>query len=320
MRLPATLALCTALIFAPLTPLIAQEPAAPDALPRVDQLTPAQQTELNSLLELAEVRFNEGDYGRSLQYLQDAYKLFPHPALLYQLGLCYERLGKFEQARDHYTRFLTALPNAPEAPQARSALDGLASRDVKKPVFRTALRVESSPPGAVVYINDVVNGRAGTTPTADLPLPPGRYKIIIERDGFATHEEVVDLVDGQPAVVRVSLTRTAPPPEPERSASSAAPWVLLGVGGLGVGSAITFAVLSGDQGISSNKQDTYQTVALISGGVAVVAIGAALVLFLTDGQPTELGATTLPAPKAGDWTPSVWTAPGAGGAAFTLHF
>jgi hypothetical protein len=313
MQRSLTAILCLLLSLATAAPLLAQD--AP-TIPSVDALTPDQQRELANLIELAEARFAEGDFGRALQYLQDAYRMFPHPSLLYQLGLCHERLGKLDEARDHYTRFLAALPNAPEAPEARRALDSLTQRSA---AVGTSLRVESNPPGAVVYINDMVDGRAGTTPTADLPLPPGTYKIIIERDGFATSEETIEVAQGVPTVHRVTLTRTSPPPEPEGGqSSSTAPWVLGGIGLLGVGSAITFGVLSSDDQLSVSKKDTYQTVALISGGVAIVALGAALVLILTDGEPTR--QATIPAPKAGDWTPNVWAAPSGGGAGFTLHF
>jgi hypothetical protein len=305
-------ALSLSLLLAPTAPLLAQD--AP-MIPSVDALSEEQQSQLSDLLELAEARFNEGDYGRALQYLQDAQRIFPHPSLLYQMALCYDRLGRAGEARDHYSRFLAALPNAPEAPDARRALDALVERRIAQ---SSSLRVESNPPGAIVYINDVIDGRAGTTPTADLPLPPGRYKIIVERDGFTTREDVVEVVEGIPAVHRVTLERSGPIPDlPGERSSSTVPWVLGGVGVLALGSAVTFGLLSTDDALSNSKQNTYETVALISGGVAIVSLGAALVLVLTDGKPTE---QAVRAPKEGDWTPFVWAAPSGGGAGFTLNF
>ncbi|HJL14345.1 MAG TPA: tetratricopeptide repeat protein [Sandaracinaceae bacterium LLY-WYZ-13_1] len=50
--------------------------------------------------------FAEGAYDRALQEFEQAYELSPRTPMLFNLGTTYERLGRLEEARDAFQRYL----------------------------------------------------------------------------------------------------------------------------------------------------------------------------------------------------------------------
>lgn len=68
------------------------------------------------------------------------------------------------------------------------------------------LQVTSSVPGSTVYLDDRTVGSVGTTPWGDV-VRPGSHQIWIERPGFQTEEQTVEIGLGQEEVVAVDLER-----------------------------------------------------------------------------------------------------------------
>lgn len=58
------------------------------------------------------------------EYAQ-AYALVPHPNALYNIAVCYERLGESARAADYYARYLEADPDAADAAAVRAKIDAL---------------------------------------------------------------------------------------------------------------------------------------------------------------------------------------------------
>jgi hypothetical protein len=67
--------------------------------------------------------------------------------------------------------------------------------------FSGVLMLSSTPPGASI----LVNGKPvpETTP-AQLPLPPGRYKIAVQKNGLQSVSEV-DIHNGETRLLKVTL-------------------------------------------------------------------------------------------------------------------
>ena len=72
---------------------------------------------------LGQAAYDEGRFATALEEFDKAYAASKRPALLYNIGVCHERLGRFAEAVDHYKRYLRELPDAADrdAVQARVA-------------------------------------------------------------------------------------------------------------------------------------------------------------------------------------------------------
>jgi tetratricopeptide (TPR) repeat protein len=100
--------------------------------------------------------FDAGRYREAAREFEEAYRRSHRPALHYNLGVCYERLGEVDRAVDAYEKYLAAVPNASDRPAVEARIAAL-----KKP----AVVVESAPPARETpkrrWIWGVVGGVAG---------------------------------------------------------------------------------------------------------------------------------------------------------------
>ena len=286
-------------------------PAFAQATPSLDDLDEEQQRQLANLYDLAESNAERGEWRKSLNYFKDAYDLFPHPRLIYQMARCHDKLGEEAAALNAYQRFVSDLPDAAEVPEAKRRIEALRAKKTRE---ATSLRIKSTPPGAVVYIDDIANGAVGTTPTIDLPLNEGTYTVIVELDGYLTSERLVELEPGASRIESFSLEKDpagAPDPGTSRPGGpgpGAAPITLAVVGGLGLASAVTFGLLwngvsdpeaCSAQGCTIEERNLYETMTYVSGGVAIIGLAGAIILWNSSGQ---LGANPQDTtPRVGAW-------------------
>ena len=56
--------------------------------------------------------FNNGDYVTAVSEFERAFELSGRPQLLYNIGTSYDRLHRWQQARDSFRRYLQALPDS----------------------------------------------------------------------------------------------------------------------------------------------------------------------------------------------------------------
>ncbi len=72
----------------------------------------------------ADTSYKLGDFAKALDDYQQAYKLFPVPALLFNIGQCHRQLKQYERALFFFEGFLRdSAPNAPN----RDVVEGLAA-------------------------------------------------------------------------------------------------------------------------------------------------------------------------------------------------
>jgi tetratricopeptide (TPR) repeat protein len=69
--------------------------------------------------------FDTATFDAALADFEAAYSASAHPAVLYNIGMCLERLGRIEDAIDAYEMFLNATPNAPQASTVQQRIDAL---------------------------------------------------------------------------------------------------------------------------------------------------------------------------------------------------
>ena len=66
--------------------------------------------------------FGSQDFAEAARRFERAIALSHRPQLYFNLGMAYDRLRRWHDARDAFRQFLSALPNAPEANEARARL------------------------------------------------------------------------------------------------------------------------------------------------------------------------------------------------------
>ncbi len=90
------------------------------------------------LYEVGEAAFAQGEYEVALDLLGSAYELSPRPALLYNMGVCADRLRRDAEAIEHYDGYLARFPDAPNRTDVEARLRALREAG--------ALRSAAAPP------------------------------------------------------------------------------------------------------------------------------------------------------------------------------
>jgi hypothetical protein len=85
--------------------------------------------------------FAHGDFEQAARRFEHAFQLSQRRELLYNIGTAYERLHRWEPARDAFTRYLAAFPNAPERDEVRGRLTAIDAE-----IQRERERASASPP------------------------------------------------------------------------------------------------------------------------------------------------------------------------------
>lgn len=167
------------------------------------QLSAEEEQEVMSLLDEAEDYYDQGRFRAALARFNEAYALFPHPDLLYRIGRCYEQVGNDELAIEHYRQFLEEVPDARERGRIERTIanleEGLGDAT-------SLVRIETFPIGATLYVDDRRADPVGQTPR-DIELPPGTYEIIVEKEGYETQRQSVQLQDGEQLRYQLQLRR-----------------------------------------------------------------------------------------------------------------
>jgi hypothetical protein len=135
---------------------------------------------------------------------EKGYQEHPYSAFLFNAGICYENVGKKQEALAKYKQYMQVDPNSPDIAEVRvrvARLEGTGApplaEKVNKDEMRSLVVVESDPPGAPVrvfrpardnspaYKRDQPNPDwteiAKTDAPTSLSLGVGRYQIVIDK-------------------------------------------------------------------------------------------------------------------------------------------
>jgi hypothetical protein len=169
----------------------------------------------------AEVR---GDWTTALDEYERAYKLAPHPSVLFNMAAAQEKLARFHRAAELLQRYLRDSPTADD----RAAVEARIERLRDRPSHVTV----AFPPGATL----VVDGQPRGELPLELDLPAGRHLLHVERDADASRDHELVLEYGDPAAPTFELEK-APPVTPS---GRRPPTLTLGLG-LGLATGISSA-------------------------------------------------------------------------------
>ncbi|GAB4559404.1 MAG: hypothetical protein Tsb0020_05140 [Haliangiales bacterium] len=160
--------------------------------------------------------FDKGDFAEAASAFLAAYDAKPLPELLFNAGACYEKLAKrepanlehWQQAIRYYQRYLDEAPEARdhdaitariavlEGERARIEAEAEAASDDEVTTVETSdevealedigirglVIIESTPPGATIYLDDQSSQPLGKTPWSG--TLEGEHTVYIERQGY----------------------------------------------------------------------------------------------------------------------------------------
>lgn len=186
------------------------------------------------LITDANAAYDKGDFRAALPKYREAYSITEDPRVLYRIGLTYENLANYQRAREHLELFLLAEPDSKYAGRVKSKIDNLRKLES---TLQAAVRVESTPEGANVWIDDQIGRPVGVTPVR-IPVGPGEHTLYISKEGFSDIREDLSVEAGQTVERKYDLeggqvTETiTEPEEPEETTTeeTASPVVTSPVG------------------------------------------------------------------------------------------
>ncbi|MFO0550998.1 MAG: TonB-dependent receptor [Polyangiaceae bacterium] len=158
--------------------------------------------------ELGAELYAKGDFRGALEHFLASNRLVNNKNVVFNIARTFEKLGDQGTGDDavrYYANahryYIDALQGETDA-QTRAQLEGALAHLAPKVAV---LSIETTPPGATVYIDRKDLGSRGKTP-APLALPPGRYKVIVEADGYEPAEvDAVEAKRGEATKVTLAL-------------------------------------------------------------------------------------------------------------------
>jgi tetratricopeptide (TPR) repeat protein len=117
--------------------------------------------------------YDKGDYEASLESFMAAYNYMPNPFVYISIAQSYDKLGKCQEARDYYFKYMKEKPDAGNVPDIKEKIEELEGRTGK-------VSIVSEPEGAVITLDGETTDK--TTP-AEIDLPGGDHALALNLDG-----------------------------------------------------------------------------------------------------------------------------------------
>lgn len=150
----------------------------------------------------AQALYGQGAYDEAIVEYQEAYRLKPHPNVLYNIAQAYERLLDYAQSVSWFERYLAeAPPDAPERVVVQNRLKILRNLPARVSVTTIPEHVHAA------LVGDEGRRQESETP-ALFKVPAGRYTVELTQPGWEpeSHELSVDI--GQPYFYQYRLKRS----------------------------------------------------------------------------------------------------------------
>lgn len=164
----------------------------------------AQEATSTDLAEEADLHFSlaieayrDGDYEQALEHLLLSHRLVPNRNVAFNIARTYEKLGRYDQAFRYYNDYVLLETDPAYRAEGEAALARISGRVA-------LVHIESTPPGARVYVDRKDLGARGVTPLT-LALSPGEHTLILELDGHKPAAAAATLTLGQRVDVQAPL-------------------------------------------------------------------------------------------------------------------
>jgi Tetratricopeptide repeat/PEGA domain len=73
-------------------------------------------------MEKGQALFIAGDYQAAAAVFEDGYQIYPYAALLFNAGVCYQKLGRIDKALGIFRKYLSVDPNSPGAARVKQRI------------------------------------------------------------------------------------------------------------------------------------------------------------------------------------------------------
>lgn len=180
----------TGLALSLLAPLGAQ--AQPQRDPRLDL---AAEADLH--FERGVDLQQRGDCRGALEHYLLSNRLAYNKNVVFNVAVCFERLERFAEAHRYYSDYLSEELEPADRRLAEQALERIGRRVA-------LVEIESSPPGARIYLGRTDLGVRGQTPRV-LAVEPGTQRVIVEREGYEPASAEVQAERGRTVPLRLTL-------------------------------------------------------------------------------------------------------------------
>jgi PEGA domain/Tetratricopeptide repeat len=304
------------------------------AQPKAAAAAKAEKNEAKKAYVAGNKAFKDEKYAEALPHFQKADQLYPGAAPKHKIAICYDKLGKTDEAIAAYKAFLDAKPSEKYADRITEANKRIGELEATLSATVMVVVAPEGTPAQITVDGEPVTGN-------ELTLSAGEHTIVVSAEGFQPVTEVVTVKGGEKKDLPLTLVAavapppvepaTPPPPPPgddagDGGSSNIPAYVTLGIAGAGVVLGTVFGIQAlgkkGDFDDDPNvdNADDAERAALIadmSFGVALTfGITGAVLLFSggdDDGGDEEEAATVVPklTPLAG---------PKGGGMAATWKF
>jgi hypothetical protein len=132
--------------------------------------------------------FDAGSHEQALIEFERANELKSRPATLFMMAQCEYLLGRLKEARAHYERYMTELPNGEFASLAKDRIESIDKRP-------STFVINTVPDDVTVHI--APDGAAGAPVVGQAPnnfqVPRGRYRIDVTKAKYQGQTRIVDV-------------------------------------------------------------------------------------------------------------------------------
>src|SRR5438874_46864 len=160
----------------------------------------------DSIADEADFRFHraanlyrQGNVEEALSEFLASNRLVRNRNVIFNIARSFEQLAKYNEAYRWYTEILSDEMPGQDRKDLQDALKRL------RPSL-ALLQVESTPPGATVFVDRRDLGARGQTPVT-LAMPAGKMNVMVELAGYRPVEQAVTLSVGRTALVQPQLDR-----------------------------------------------------------------------------------------------------------------
>jgi outer membrane receptor for ferrienterochelin and colicins len=166
--------------------------------PLVARADPAGQARFHD--ELARSHYKAGRFEQALREFFLEQRASPNPRISFNIALCYQELKRKEEAFQYLSEYL----DSPDSDAERRAYAERVASRLKQSL--ALVRVESTPPGASIYVDRRELGSYGSTPKV-VALTPGEHQVWAELDGYRPASGEISARQGEELALALAPVR-----------------------------------------------------------------------------------------------------------------
>jgi len=139
--------------------------------------------------------YKEGKYEDALKRFEEVYSMDPNPVTLFNIGRCYEKLGKFREAYDSYKKYLES-GDKNKLTDAKEAISKIEEMPVK-------LKIKVNPSDSEVFFDG--KPVEGKDSVKIVETTGGQHTILARKNGYESQEKEILLAFGEDSELEVKL-------------------------------------------------------------------------------------------------------------------